>query len=224
MADRKPVTPERAAQMAAASKRYRARQKAARLGTRVPPVAARMREAAYHPPRVPRGERAAADATAARNRRAERIAELPQARNPRQKIFVPRQSERAAASNKRKSAAAIRANEAAKKLQAGGRRWKNDLLHPQEAFGSVHEKLDRSDQVRFEALMHRMAKHSNQTLAVYFNYEGGGDEMKSAIESILYPPKGATVEDGFDRLKVLATALDSAEQLYGPAAVGRIAL
>lgn len=231
MVARKSVSTERAAQLAAASKRYRARKAAEREGRPTPPEVAPRRLAAYHPPKVS-GAVARASATAAfsRSSRAATIESLPSVRNPAVTIYVPREPTRMPAARKTKAgqarqAEAIRERAAAEKLQTIGRSRRFQLEY--ELFGGqnaerLQDAMTRNEQARFQKASRRIAGIPQQALAILFDYEGGAGDYSSAIERILSSPESRDVEEGLGKLEALADLAERAGQLYSPRAIGRL--
>ena len=237
---RKPVSAERAASMAAASKRYRARKTAERYGVAIPAAVAVKRLAMYHPPKAVPGAslaaikrskkvasvqagqaaaaRASAKATSARAARAAAVGKFPQARNPGAKIFTPRPVDRAVAVGAR--ADAIRGRENASKVRAVGKRIKDEFKTGD--YGDVADKLDPEELARFRKALKQMAKASDQAVGIFNTYEGGASDLGSIVSALHYPAPGGSVDEALTRLEVMADAVTKADTLYGPKAVGRI--
>ena len=220
-------TPERAAQLRAASARYRARQKAAKAGASIPDAAARRVTSRALPPVV---ARAATRAAASRTRRAETIEALPSIRNPEVNVYVPREptrkpAQRSTKAGQARQAEAIRERAAAEKLQAIGRARKFQLEY-ELVGGSVSERLTdamtRSQAARFQAASREIASIPQQALAILFEYEGGQSDYSSALERILSSPESRDVEEGLDKLEALADLAKRAGQAYSPKAIGRL--
>jgi len=243
MADRK-VTPERAAQLAAAARRYRARQKAIREGRPIPVEAQRKRSATYHPPRVSkatqrardvaRAERAVARAAAIAERgrlsRAEAIRSLPSVNNRKAKIHVPPEPDRAlaerkSAAGKTRQAEALRENAAAQKLQTIGKARKAQLrteLYDGPQTERLLTALDENQRARFQRASETIARASNQTVAILFKYEGGQGDYSAVFDKILASPESQDAEEGVRQLEKLAKLSIKAEKLYSPRAIGRL--
>lgn len=237
-------SPERRAQLAAASARYRARQKALREGVPIPAEALRKRAPTYHPPRVSpatvraraveTAERAVARAAQAAERgrrtRAETIGSLPSVNNRKARIHVPPERERAlaerkSAEGKRRQAEALREHEAAQKLQAIGKARKAQLLT--ELYDGQHSErllaaLDDNQRARFQRASETIARASNQTVAILFQYEGGQGDYSSVFDKILASPESQDSEEGVRTLEKLAKLSIRADKLYRPAAIGRL--
>ena len=236
------------ARQAANSKAYRARKAAEKYGVDVPQQYALQRPAQYHPPtkelkavlggRTPAererrarsharyqsektaAERAAAKAQEARAARAAFIGQLPQGRNVKGEIFVPRPLKRKVAKNA--DAATIRRRAAAEKLQAAGRGLKRDFKSkPGTVYAEIEKKLSRSERAQFREYVDRLANLSNQALAIYFHHEGGSGLLDSIITGILYPPDGSSPSDALKRMERLVQEAEQGERNYGEAAIGK---
>ena len=236
----KPVSAQRAASMAAASKRYRARKTAERYGVAIPAAVVARRVAMYRPPPVVTGAtlaqvkrskkvaavasaqaaavRSSGRATEARAARANAVGKLPQARNEAARIFTPRPLDRAVAVGA--SADAIRSRERAAKVRAVGKRLKAEFKTGD--YGDVTGKLDPEELARFRAALAKMAKVSDQAVGIYNNYEGGASDLGSIVSALHYPPPGGSLDEALTRLEVMADAVTRADELYGPKAVGRL--
>jgi len=243
MAERK-ATPERAAQLAAASRRYRARQKAISQGKPIPAEAQRKQAPAYHPPRVSKqtqrerevakAERAVARAAAiaerGRRTRAETIRALPSVNNRKARIHVPPEPDRAlaerkSAAGKQRQAEALREHAAAQKLQTIGKARKAQLVT--ELYDGQHTErlltaLDENQRARFQRASETIARASNQTVAILFKYEGGQGDYSAVFDKILASPESQDSEEGVRLLEKLATLSVKADRLYRPKAIGRL--
>src|SRR3954467_8240097 len=173
---------------------YRARQKAARLGVAVPPIARLQRPAQYHPPRVSGiVERAQASAQQQRERRAAVIATLPDVRNPAVRLRVGEVTERYAPerktrAGKQRQAQAIRERAAAERLQDVGRARRNQIrteLRDGAQSDRLQDAMTADQRVRFQRLSDTIASGSNQSVGLLFNYAGGQNDYSAAIERIL---------------------------------------
>lgn len=210
---------------------YRARLKAAKLGTPVPAQAVRKRAANYRPPMV-RGAVERAQATAAQQR-AERdalIGSLPDIRNPRVNFRPIERTERGLPERKswrgrQRQAQAIRERSAAGRLQEVGRARKEQLVNELRS-GSQSERLqsamDSEQQRRFQYLSEKIAKGSQQSVALLFDYAGGQGDYSAAIEMIIGSPESRDVEEGLDRLERLAELAGKAASAYAPSTIGRL--
>jgi small-conductance mechanosensitive channel len=244
MVERKPVTPERRAQLAAASARYRARQKAIQQGAPIPKEALRKRAPAYHPPRVSpatsraravdKAERAVARAAQlaeqGRRTRAQTIGALPSVNNRKARIHVPPERERAlaerkSAAGKQRQAEALREHAAGQKLQTIGKARKAQLVT--ELYDGQHTErlltaLDDNQRARFQRASETIARASNQTVAILFQYEGGQGDYSAVFDKILASPESQDAEEGVRQLEKLAKLSIRADKLYRPAAIGRL--
>jgi len=174
--------------------------------------------------------RAAATAAASRSQRAATIEGLPSVRNPEVTIYVPREPTRTPAARKTKAgqarqAEAIRERAAAEKLQTIGRarafQLRYEMLGGQNA-ERLQDAMSPGDQSRFMRASRKIASIPHQALALLFEYEGGQGDYSSAIERILSSPESRDVEEGLNKLEVLAELAERAASLYSPRAVGRL--
>lgn len=119
----------------------------------------------------------------------------------------------------------LREHTNAQKLQNVGRERKRTIaatLSNDPRAGSLRENLSKvpGGVARFQAAVKRMSGVSQQTLAIFMQYEGGEGDFQSALTQIAYP-KATDVEDSLGRIETLAEQLERAEGLYGPKALGK---
>lgn len=213
------------------SANYRARQKAAQLGTQPPPAARLQRPAQYRPPRVTGiVERAQAAAEQQRQRRAEVISNLPDVRNMAVRLRVGEKTERFAPerktrAGKQRQAQAIRERAAAEKLQGVGRsrryQLRTELQHGAQS-DRLQENMNAEQRSRFQRLSETIASGSNQAVGLLFNYAGGQQEYSMALERILASPESRDVEEGLAMLETLAARAKRAATIYSPSTIGHI--
>lgn len=183
------------------------------------------------PPRVqgPPPQRAQDVARIQRERRAATISELADVRNPLVKLRVGEQTERFAPPKKTRAAqlrqaAAIREQAAAQKLQTVGRNRQAQLRN-ELGFGPNAERLQEAmspeQRRRFQLLSDTIAKGSQQSTAILFNYAGGQSAYSSALERILASPESRDVEEGLAILAQLAETAGRADAMYSPKALGK---
>lgn len=215
------------------SANYRARLKAARTGTAVPAQAVRQRAANYRPPAVSGAvERAQAVATRQRAERDEFIARLPDIRNPRVTLRPVERTqrglpERKTPAGRKRQAEAIREKMAAGRLQAVGRARKAQLvseLRDGMQNDRLQSAMDSEQQARFQRLSERIARGSQQSVALLFDYAGGQGQYSSAIERIVASPESRDVEEGLSILEALADQAELAASVYSPTSIGRLKL
>lgn len=220
------------ARQAANSRAYRARKAAAARGETPPPR--QRKQPAATASAVERAHQARAAALAQRNKL---VRSFTSARNPEVKVWTPQEPDRIPAAlvpdtegKRRQRIKVLRENTAAKRLQAVGRRRKDEL---RTAFGDkaaddkdpradvIRKHLDESQMGRLRSALGKLEKLSQQTLAIFMDYEGGEGDLHSALSQIAYP--GDTdVEDAIGKIESLAEHGQRAEQFYGPKAVGRL--
>lgn len=238
----KPVSAARAASMAAASKRYRARKTAEKYGVAIPSAVAARRLPMYRPPKAVPGAspamvkhlqkvaaynsrqeaagRASSKAAAQREALAQGLRKIPQANNPLGKIFMPAPIDRRVGPSG--EAKVILGRAAAAKLQAAGKRLKDEFTKGDYA---PVGKLSADERARFRDALDRISKASPQTLAIYFHHEGGSSEFGSVIAGLsVSTPDASSASDALDRLDVIAERVENAESVYGTAAVGKLDL
>jgi len=164
-----------------------------------------------------------------RERRAAALSELPDVRNPAVKLRVGEQTERFAPAKKTRAgqlrqAQAIRTQAAAQRLQAVGKGRQAQLRNELD-FGSNAERLQEAmnpeQRRRFQDLSYRIAKGSQQSTAILFDYAGGQGDYSSALERILASPESRDVDEGLAILASLAERADAANGLYSPKALGK---
>lgn len=210
---------------------YRARQKAARLGTPVPQHAVKQRAANYRPPTV-RGivENAQASAQRQRQARAATIGQLPDVRNPQVRLRAGEVTERMAPdrktrAGKQRQAQAIRERAAAERLQSVGRA-RRDQIRSELQSGSQSDRLQDSmskeQQRRFQRYSEIIASGSQQSIGILFEYAGGQNQYSAAIERMLASPESRDVEEGLAMLEALAGQARKAAVMYSPSAIGRL--
>ncbi len=225
----RPTDPEKLAALrarqAANSARYRARKAAERNPEAAP--GPRLRAAPATEAAVVRAHEARAAARAKRN---EVVAGLTSARNPAVKIHTPREFPSApaaipdTAAKRRQRVKVIRANMDAQKLTNIGRRRKAelaDIMGTDPRADAIRANLSSDQIARLQTAAGRMSSVSQQTLAIYFQYEGGEGELQSALTQMAYP-RGSDIEDMLGRIESMADLVEQAETLYGPKAVGRL--
>jgi hypothetical protein len=175
-------------------------------------------------------ERAQAAAQRQRLARAEVIASLPNVYNPRANLRAGEQTgrglpERKTAEGQRRQAAAFRQRIAAEKLQNVGRARKSQLVNELQ-YGPnadrMQQNMTRTQQREFQALSERIARGSQQSIAILFEYAGGQGQYSSAIERILASPESRDVEEGLSILASLADMADQAAVAYAPSRIGRL--
>lgn len=175
---------------------------------------------------------ARAQAAAARQRRAraEAIESLPNVNNPRANLRAGEQTGRGlpemkTAAGQRRQAQAFRQRIAAEKLQNVGRARKSQLANELQ-YGPnadrMQQNMSRVQQREFQQLSERIARGSQQSLAILFEYAGGQGQYSSAIERILASPESRDVEEGLSILAALADMADRAAVMYAPARIGRL--
>ena len=238
----KPVSAERAASMAAASKRYRARKTAERYGVAIPAAVVARRVAMYRPPKAVPGAspamvkhlqkvaaynsrqeaagRASVKAASQRAALAAGLRKLPQANNKENSIFKAAPIDRRVAPNA--DARTITRNAAAAKLQVAGKK----LQHEFESghYPSV-KNLSPDEAIRFRDALDRISKASPQALAIYFQHEGGAAEFGSVIAGLSQSTNDASsTSDALDLIDVLAGRVENAEKVYGSDVVGELDL
>lgn len=213
------------ARQAAASARYRERQKAA-AATKKP------RGAQPHGGGVVDAARAQSEAL--RRERSRILRQLPDVRGideatPAEKAarILPKMDTARAEGPAPKTKAAqvkrartIRENANAKRVVNIGRARKNDLMI-ELTDGPISEDLQAMaphHRQQFRELIGRITRGSAQSLGILFEHAGGQDLYSAAIGRILYP---ATRESGFDLLETLAEHAESAAREYSPSSINR---
>ena len=226
----RPTDPEKLAALrarqAANSRAYRARKAAERAALGTPP---RVRQPPSSEQAVVRAHEQRA---AAKARRHEIVGKLTSARNPAVTIYTPRDVPTAPAAipdtpaKRRQRIKVIRENAKAQELVNIGRRRKqeiSDLLNYDPRAESITENLRQipNGLDRFRKATARISKASIQTLGIFLTHEGGEGDLQSSLTQLAYP-KGSDMEDALGRIETLADQIETAEQLYGPRAVGRL--
>jgi hypothetical protein len=219
------------ARQARNSANYRARQRAATIGTPAPAEAVKQRAANYRPPRVSGiVENAQASAQRQRIARASTIGQLPDVRNPQVRLRPGEVTDRMAPdrktrAGKQRQAAAIRERAAAERLQAIGRARRHQLVNELQ-YGAQSDRLQdamtRDQQREFQQYSEVIATGSQQSLAILFEYAGGQNQYSAAIERILASPESRDVEEGLAMLAALAEQARAAADLYSPSRIGRL--
>jgi hypothetical protein len=177
-------------------------------------------------------ERAQAAAARQREARAEVISSLPDIRNPGVTLRAGEQTgrglpERKTPAGQRRQAAAFRERIASEKLQAVGRARKaqlvSELEHGPQA-DRLQGAMSREQQREFQSYSERIARGSQQSLAILFEHAGGQGAYSSALERILASPESRDVEEGLGMLAALADQADRAAVLYAPSRIGRLSI
>jgi hypothetical protein len=236
----RPTDPEKLAALrarqAANSRAYRARKAAERDGITPPTPGTNTSDPTPRRRALPSSEAAVQRAhemkAAARARRHEIVAGLTSARNPRVNIYTPREQPVTpapmpdTAPKRRQRIKSIRERADAEKLQNIGRQRKahyGDILANDPRADQMRKNLTRGQLARVTAVSNRLGRASQQTLAIFLQYEGGEGEIQSVLQQLAYPGQDAAdVDDNLDRLEFLADTVERAETLYGPRAVGRL--
>lgn len=213
---------------------YRARQKEAREATPPPNVTGRYQQS-RKPEYVPGTgllQRAYREVQAARVKQDSVIRSLPDIRNTTKRVAIrvperPETSLNLAGIRTRKgmetAAKRLRDEHKSTQLQGFGKS-KRQQLRTELTHGPVaemlQENMNREQQDRFQRLSERIAKPSNQAVAILFKHLGGAGTYDSIISKLLYP-KDSSIDDSLDRLEELADQADRADKTYSPAAIRR---
>lgn len=228
---------KRAAYLARKAKNQRdyvARQRAAKASTPPSNVTGRYQQSrkAGYVSGQGIAERAAREAYEARERRAAVIKSLPDIRNPGQDVTirVPEAGKRGLNIPERRTregferqAKRLRDAERASKLQAVGKARQSQLRWELAENDQVHANLATAEnRARFQELSERIAKTSQQALALLFNHLEGQGDYNSAIERVIGSPKSRDVEEALQKLEALADRADQAELAYSPKAIGKL--
>lgn len=158
---------------------------------------------------------------AALARRIERLENLPSVLSPTTNIQVTRDQPRAIAGFSRKSptrqAAALRESARNQKLSAVGSGRRRQLLGELDdtEHSKVYNALTPGQRKRFAELSKRLAKGSNQSLAILFEYQGGAAAYNSILSDLIYPDAEA-IDEALDALEALAELGDKARTMYSP--------
>jgi hypothetical protein len=220
------------ARQAQNSANYRARQKALRTGSAIPAALQPKRPANYRPPRVSGiVENAQAAARLQRERRAEVISSLTDIRNPRVQLRPGEVTARMAPERKTRKgqqtqASRIRGRAAAERLQNIGRSRRNQLLSELERdpTGRLFDNMTPDQRRDFQRYSESIAKGSQQSIAILFEYAGGQSVYSAAIERILASPESRDVEEGLAMLATLAEQASKAADMYSPSKIGRLTI
>lgn len=165
----------------------------------------------------------------AKERRIAALESLPSVNSPTRNIQVERGQEPAPAGTTKfgakRQAAALRESARNQKLEAVGSGRRKQLLA--ELDGTAHSKmydaLNRSQRARFAQLSKQIARGSNQSLAILFEYQGGAETYNAILSDLVYPSSEA-IDEALDTLEEFAGLADKARVLYAPSnpAVGRL--
>jgi len=218
----KPTDPDALAALRARQRRnsaaYRARKKAAQAGRAAPPDAGIV-------------ERALRQARELRERRAAVISSLPDVRNPRVRLRPGEVTERAAEIRTTRrgqmtQAQRIRDRANAERLQAIGRSRRDQLVSELErdSTGRLYDAMTREQRADFQRYSEEIARGSQQSIAILFEYAGGQSVYSSALERILASPESRDVEEGLAMLAYLAEQARSAAVMYSPSRIGRLSV
>lgn len=220
------------ARQARNSANYRARQRALQAGQPIPTELQPKRPANYRPPRVSGiVENAQAAARLQRERRAALIASLPDVRNPQVNLRPGEVTERMAPERKTRKgqqtqASRIRNRAAAERLQNIGRSRRNQLVSELERdpTGRLFDNMTPDQRRDFQRYSEQIARGTQQSIAILFEYAGGQGLYSSALERILASPESRDVEEGLAMLASLAEQSAKANDMYSPSAIGRLAI
>lgn len=163
----------------------------------------------------------------AKARRIAVIESLPSVNSPSQKIQVDRGQEGGVAGTTKfgakRQAQALRESARNQKLEAVGSGRRKQLLA--ELDGTAHSKmydaLNASQRERFKEISKRIARGSNQSLAILFEYQGGADTYNAILSDLVYPSSEA-IDEALDSLEEFAGLADKARVMYSPKNVGRL--
>lgn len=156
-------------------------------------------------------------------RRIGALEQLPSVLSPTTSIQVTRDQPRAIAGFTRKSptrqAAALRESARNQKLSAVGSGRRQQLLNELESteHSKVYNALSPGQRQRFAELSRRLARGSNQSIAILFEYQGGAATYNSILSDLIYPDAEA-IDEALDGLEELADLGDKARVMYSPKA------
>lgn len=161
----------------------------------------------------------------AKQRRIETIESLPSVTSPSKTIQVERGQEAAVAGTTKfgakRQAEALRESARNQKLEAVGSGRRKQLLA--ELDGTAHSKmydaLNGAQRARFAQLSKRIARGSNQSLAILFEYQGGAATYNAILSDLVYPSSEA-IDEALDSLEEFAELADKARELYAPSKIG----
>ena len=163
----------------------------------------------------------------AKERRIAKLESLPSVNSPTQKIQVDRGQQSAPAGTTKfgakRQAEALRESARAQKLEAVGSGRRKQLLA--ELDGTAHSKmydaLNASQRARFAQLSKRIARGSNQSLAILFEYQGGAETYNAILSNLVYPSSEA-IDEALDTLEEFAGLADKARVLYAPSKIKKL--
>jgi hypothetical protein len=161
----------------------------------------------------------------AKERRIAALEALPSVNSPTKNISVERDEEPSAAGTTRlgakRQAEAFRESARAQKLDAVGRQRRKDLLGEVDNSGGRYNALSESQRGRLRDLNKRIAKGSNQSLAILFEYQGGAETHSSILSDLIYPDSEA-IDDALGSLEEFAELADKARVMYAPKNITRL--
>lgn len=166
----------------------------------------------------------------AKQRRLEKLESLPSVIAPGSFIDVGDKKEKGGVAGTTKfgakrQAEALRESARNQKLEAVGSGRRKQLLA--ELDGTAHSKmydaLNASQRARFAQISKRIARGSNQSLAILFEYQGGAETYNAILSDLVYPSSEA-IDEALDSLEEFAALADKARVLYAPSNpdVGRL--
>lgn len=115
-------------------------------------------------------------------------------------------------------------NANAKRLTTIGRARKEQLRNELETnpTGRLEENMTPEQRKEFQRYSEIIAKGSQQSVAILFEYANGQELYSAALERILASPTSRDVEEGLSILSRLAELAQEAAVLYSPANIGRV--
>jgi len=163
----------------------------------------------------------------AKERRIAALESLPSVNSPTKNIEVDRGQQSAVAGTTKfgakRQAEALRESARNQKLEAVGSGRRKKLLAEVNASENSHryDALSPSQRARFVEINKQIARGSNQSLAILFEYQGGAEAYNSIVSDLIYPSSEA-IDEALGTLEEFATLAAKARVMYAPSKIGKL--
>jgi len=163
----------------------------------------------------------------AKERRIKTLESLPSVLSPTKNIEVDRGQMSALAGTTKlgakRQAEALRDSARNQKLEVVGSGRRKKLLNEVTNSENSHryDALSPSQRARFADINKRIARGSNQSLAILFEYQGGAETYNAIVSDLIYPSSEA-IDEALGTLEEFAKLADKARVLYAPSKLGKL--